>query len=70
MKIIDAAQQPTCYEFDKLICSLDAYGYNRYILKLTQEEIDNIISWNPEAVRIDSKDNKIYYKGMHQIERI
>jgi len=65
MKLKDAIKSE--YEFDKILCILDAYAHKRYILKLTSEEIEILKNRNNNAI-YESKE-KLYYKG-HEIERI
>lgn len=65
MKLKDAIKSE--YEFDKMLCTLDSYIYNRYILKLTSEEIEILKNRNSSVIQ-ESKE-KLYYKG-HEIERI
>lgn len=56
------------YEFDKMLCVLDSYAYNRYILKLTSEEIEILKNRNSDVIH--ELEGKIYYKGRHEIERV
>jgi hypothetical protein len=66
MRLKDAIKSD--YEFDKMLSINDSYLYhNRYILKLTSEEIEILKNRNSDAV-YKSKE-KLYYKG-HEIERI
>lgn len=65
MRLKDAIKSE--YEFDKMLTIIDSYLHNRYILKLTSEEIEILKNRNSDAV-YKSKE-KLYYKG-HEIERI
>ena len=55
------------YEFDRYLAIIDILAGHRFILKLKENEINILISWDDKAIYREH--GKLYYKG-HEIERI
>jgi hypothetical protein len=45
-KIQEAIEKKDNLMFDKALAAMDAYGYENYILVLTEKEQDLILSWD------------------------